>query len=60
MCPRILLIDKVDVSFTKDFYGNGYNPITKLSDQTIIDLIKSIWKERNNSLKFNKVKKFDP
>jgi hypothetical protein len=58
-CPRILLIDEVDVFFTKDFYGNSYNPLLKLSDQTIIDLIKSIWKERNYSLKFNIVKTFD-
>jgi hypothetical protein len=53
------LIDEVDVFFTKDFYGNSYNPLLKLSDQTIIDLIKSIWKERNYSLKFNIVKTFD-
>ena len=58
-CPRVLLIDEVDVFFTKDFYGNSYNPILKLIVQTIIDLIISIWKERNKSLKFIKVKTFD-
>ena len=58
-CPRILLIDEVDVFFAKDFYGNSYNPIMKLTDPTINELIRSIWKERNYSLKFNKVKSFD-
>lgn len=56
--PRILLVDEVDVFFTKDFYGNSYNPITKLTDETIKDLIQNIWNEKNENLTINKVKSF--
>jgi hypothetical protein len=46
--PRVLLIDEVDVFFSKDFYGNSYRPSLNLSDKTINDLISLIWKERKN------------
>ena len=47
--PRVLLIDEVDVFFSKDFYGNYYRPSLDLRDKTITDLITFIWKERKNS-----------
>jgi hypothetical protein len=50
LSPRILLIDEVDVFFTKDFYGNSYNPITKLTDQRISNLIHDVWNFQNNNL----------
>ena len=46
--PRVILIDEVDVFFSKDFYGNYYRPSLDLRDKTITDLIHFIWKERNN------------
>ena len=51
--PRVLLIDEVDVFFSKDFYGNSYRPSLNLTDKTIKDLIWYIWKERKNPGNFN-------
>ena len=45
--PSVLLIDEVDVFFSKDFYGNRYNPISSLKDETITKLIEFIWKNKN-------------
>jgi hypothetical protein len=47
--PRILLIDEVDVFFSEDFYGNSYNAMFSLTDPTIIDLIRFLWKERKRN-----------
>ena len=47
--PRVLLIDEVDVFFSKDFYGNSYRPSLNLMDKTIRDLVSHIWKERKNA-----------
>ncbi len=33
--PKVLLIDEVDIFFSKDFYGNVYNPKACLKDPTI-------------------------
>ena len=46
--PRVLLIDEVDVFFSKDFYGNSYRPSLNLTEKTIGDLIWWIWKNRKN------------
>ena len=43
---RILLIDEVDVFFSKDFYGNVYRPMASVTDKTISDLIGYIWSIR--------------
>jgi hypothetical protein len=53
--PRILLIDEVDVFFSKDFYGNAYNPCLLLKDATISKLIDLIWKEKRG-LDIDKIK----
>ena len=53
--PRILLIDEVDVFFSKDFYGNVYLPQASLTDPTIEKLIKFIWENRDSNLTLNKV-----
>jgi len=45
-----LLIDEVDVFFSKDFYGNIYTPSAKLKDPTIIELTNYIWNNRNSKL----------
>ena len=53
--PKILLIDEVDVFFSRDFYGNVYTPSASLRDPTITALINLIWKERNSKLNLNKL-----
>jgi hypothetical protein len=45
MCPRVLLVDEVDVFFTKDFYGSTYNPACDLKHSLISDLIRQVWDE---------------
>jgi energy-coupling factor transporter ATP-binding protein EcfA2 len=53
--PRILLIDEVDVFFSKDFYGNVYTPLARLNDPTIQQLAKYIWTNRSRSLSFRNI-----
>ena len=53
---RILLIDEVDVFFSKDFYGGLYTPSTVLADSAIEALIDMIWKTKNLSLTLKKIK----
>ena len=45
---RILLIDEVDVFFKKDFYGNWYSPLVKISDPTITNLLKFIYVNKSD------------
>ena len=40
---KILIIDEVDVFFSKSFYGAPYKPVTKLESQGITALIRKIW-----------------
>ncbi len=42
-CPRVLLVDEVDVFFTKDFYGSTYNPACDLRHESISELIQQVW-----------------
>lgn len=48
--PKILLIDEVDVFFSRDFYGNVYTPSACLKDPTITALINLIWQQRKSKL----------
>ena len=41
-----MLIDEVDVFFSKDFYGNVYTPSASLSDPTITNLLDYVWEKR--------------
>jgi hypothetical protein len=56
--PKILLIDEVDVFFSKDFYGNLYKPLSQIRDTTIDELLKYVWANRNikNNIQFNTLK----
>ena len=54
--PKILLIDEVDVFFSKEFYGRLYTPSASLHDNSINDLMMFIWNERKNGISLNKVK----
>jgi hypothetical protein len=42
-----LIMDEVDKFFTKDFYGNEYRPLAQVRHQTISDLIKRLWENRD-------------
>ena len=44
---KILLIDEVDVFFSKEFYGNVYTPSTIIRDPTIAALTNLIWQSRS-------------
>lgn len=52
---KILLIDEVDVFFSRDFYGNIYAPATNLKDPMITSLVNFIWAERKSHLTLNKI-----
>lgn len=41
--PEILLIDEVDVFFSKNFYGEVYRPNAQLKDPLINILTDFIW-----------------
>jgi hypothetical protein len=46
--PKILLIDEVDVFFSKDFYGNDYRPNSNLTvDQHVSNFIDFLWTKKN-------------
>ncbi|CAF4449380.1 unnamed protein product [Rotaria sp. Silwood2] len=53
---KILLIDEVDVFFSRDFYGNIYTPAATLKDSTITSLVNCIWAWRKSKLNLNKIK----
>ncbi|CAF1341009.1 unnamed protein product [Rotaria sp. Silwood1] len=55
-CAKILLIDEVDVFFSRDFYGNVYTPTATLRDPIITSLVHLIWKERKSRLNLNRLK----
>ncbi|CAF3191489.1 unnamed protein product [Rotaria sp. Silwood2] len=56
---NILLIDEVDVFFSRDFYGNVYTPSASLRDLTITSLVNYIWRERKSQLTLNKLQLTD-
>ena len=41
--PRVLLVDEVDVFFTKSFYGSCYRPACELRDPAISTLLREIY-----------------
>jgi hypothetical protein len=44
--PKILLIDEVDVFFSKDFFGNTYNTLASLKCPQVSALTDYIWSQR--------------
>ena len=48
--PRVLLVDEVDVFFTKSFYGSTYLPACELRDATISNLLRQIYAKSPGSL----------
>jgi len=53
---RVLLIDEVDVFFSKDFYGNKYNPSLNLMEESVSEMVAMIWRERAGELSVEQVK----
>ena len=47
--PQFLLIDEVDVFFSKEFYGNIYRPLGKLIDPVITSFVKYVWAMKDNN-----------
>jgi len=47
--PKILLLDEVDVFFSKDFYGRAFRPAFCLRDPVITTFIQFIWDQRENT-----------
>ncbi len=43
---RILLIDEVDIFFSRDFYGATYNPSVSIKDTNVAAILEFIWKNR--------------
>ncbi|CAF0898623.1 unnamed protein product [Adineta steineri] len=54
---KILLIDEVDIFFSREFYGNLYTPVASLRDPTITALVYLIWSQRNSNMNFGQVEK---
>ena len=54
--PAILLIDEVDVFFSKQFYGNMYRPSVKLHDPLVKQVVDEIWnRHKNKEITFQQV-----
>jgi len=56
---KILLIDEVDVFFSREFYGNIYTPSISLQDPTITYLVNHIWTQRKSKLTLSQIKQTD-
>ena len=50
--PRdsILLIDEVDVFFGMDFFGNSFNPATRIINEHSFDLMQFIWRNKTANI----------
>ena len=57
--PKLLLIDEVDIFFSKMFFGNVYTPVARLRDNFIIKLTDFIWEKKKENLSLNSIKKLD-
>ncbi len=55
--PKILLVDEVDVFFSKEFFGNLYPPLTVLKNQSINNIIDFVWQNRNSNLNLFVIKR---
>ena len=53
---KILLIDEIDVFFSREFFGSLYTPAASLRDPTINTLTDYIWANRKSRLNLQKLK----
>ena len=58
--PQVLMIDEVDVFFSKDFFGNIYTPSAEVKHPTVEALIDLIWEKSKEKagvrIKFAEIK----
>ena len=58
--PQVLMIDEVDVFFSKDFFGNVYRPSAEVMHPTVEALIDLIWEKSKEKagvmIKFAEIK----
>jgi hypothetical protein len=52
---KILLIDEVDVFFSKEFYGNVYMPQAEIREAKVKSLTDYIWRTRASNLKLKDI-----
>ena len=52
---EILLVDEVDVLFGSDFYGRTHNQVALLVSSTTEDLLREVWKHREDAASVNEV-----
>ena len=48
---KVLLVDEVDVIFSKDFFGNTYNPLALLVNPAIKNLLNAVWELKKSTKK---------
>eukprot|EP01041_Mallomonas_annulata_P001955 gene1955-3795_t len=53
---KILLIDEVDVFFSKDFFGATYNPLTTYQSEETVAILTHIFDNRNSALTLQQIK----
>ena len=49
--PRVLLVDEVDVFFTKSFYGSSYRPACDIRDPLISKFLRDVYEKNPSDLK---------
>ena len=52
---RLLLIDEVDVFFSKDFHGQTYNPAIYFDHEAISEIQQYMWQERHSAELLQKI-----
>lgn len=53
--PNLLLIDEVDVFFSREFYGATYDPTREYACPEAAAILTRIWQDRNTSISFEAV-----
>ncbi len=57
--PKILMIDEVDVFFSKEFFGQAYVPLAEIRHPAVSQMLDFIWEEKSKGTKvtYNLIKK---
>ncbi len=48
MIKRIILIDEVDVFFSKEFFSKMYEPIAQIKNEHVTALLDFMWNNRDD------------
>lgn len=54
---KIMLVDEVDVFFSKTYFGELYEALITLKSETINKLADYVWFHENNNINFKKLTK---